>query len=228
VAVVLAIVGAVAWYIHSARADEQYLQRIFLAENCPATTWDEHTGRDQVAQCEAKKRKKAAATTSNAAPDVGPAVSAKPPPVASASASDTEPVPPPLDNSPAGLAKVAAGIAQFQQLVQQRLALGRESNDACMAKLEARGARIEAMEAKMGGGSERLRRMTRFACCAPNLGQTVEAPVVGCLMSCTEDDTPHNGSEDDDWGGPGGLREECQQAATALADWAADLKAGRP
>jgi hypothetical protein len=147
-------------------------------------------------------------------------------PSASASA-ESEATPPPLDNSPAGLAKVAAGIAQFQQLVQQRLAIGRESYDACSAKLESRGARIEALENKMGGRQRLETRKTRFACCAPNLGQTIDAPVVGCLMGCTDDDTPHNGSEDDDWGGPGGLRQECQQAATALADWASDLKAGK-
>jgi hypothetical protein len=174
-----------------------------------------------------------AATVSSATPPVAsvmPTASTNnpPPPMAPASASDTEPAPPPLDNSSAGLAKVAAGITQFQQLVQQRLALGRESNDACTAKLDARAARIEAIENKMGGRRRLESRTTRYACCAPNLGQTIDAPVTGCLMLCTEDDTPHNGSEDDDWGGPGGLREECQQAATALADWAADLKAGRP
>jgi Integrase core domain len=48
---------------------------------------------------------------------------------------------PPLDKSPAGVAKVLVGIAEFQRLVQQRLALGRESNDACMTKQEGRAVR---------------------------------------------------------------------------------------
>jgi hypothetical protein len=164
---------------------------------------------------------------------VTPVVTSAPLPVASATttpsasaSTEAESPPPPLDNSPAGLAKVAAGIAQFQQLVRQRLALGRESDAACMTKQEARGTRIESLENKMGG-RQLLTRQTRFACCAPNLGQTIETPLVGCLMLCTEDDTPQNGSDDDDWGGPGGLRQDCQQAATALADWAADLKPGK-
>jgi hypothetical protein len=134
---------------------------------------------------------------------------------------------PPLDTSPAGVAKVLAGIAEFQRLVQQRLALGRESNDGCMTKQEGRSTRVESIEKKMGGRRWLEARKTRYACCAPNLGQTIDAPVVGCLLSCTDDDSPHNGSEDDDWGGPGGLREECQHAVVALGDWSGDLKAGK-
>ena len=147
---------------------------------------------------------------------------------ARAPAASTDEAPePPLDKSPPGIAKVLAGIGELQRLVQQRLAQGREPNAACMAKLDARGDRVAAIENKMGGRRWLEEKKTRYACCAPHLGQTVDGPVVGCLMQCTEDDTPHNGSEDDDWGGPGGLREDCQHAATALADWGADLKAGK-
>lgn len=156
-----------------------------------------------------------------AAPGPPPQASAPPKPAASTS---TEA---PLDNSPGALAKVAAGIAQFQQLAQQRIAQGREGYDVCTAKADARSARIEAIENKMGGQQRLQARKTRYACCAPYLGQTIDDPVVGCLMGCTNDDTPHNGSEDDDWGGPGGVREECQHALVALADWAADLKASK-
>jgi hypothetical protein len=133
----------------------------------------------------------------------------------------------PLDTSPAAMARVSAAIAQFQQLIRDRRAGGRERNEVCLAKVDARGARLEAIWAKVGG-EERFRRKTRWADHAPYLGQTLDDPLTTCLMSCTDDDSPHDGSEADDWGGPAGVLKDCEQASIALSDFAADLKAGRP
>lgn len=86
VGVTFAVVVAVAWYIRSARADELQLQRIFLAENCPATKWDEQAARDLVAKCEAK-RKAAAPAPLNAAPAAVPAAAV---PASAAKACDAD------------------------------------------------------------------------------------------------------------------------------------------
>src|ERR1700722_7078308 len=146
---------------------------------------------------------------------------------ADGSPSENEDNDPPLDHSPAGIAKALAGIAEFQRLVQQRLAIGREPNAVCLSKVDARSDRFGAIEKRMGGRRWLEGRRTRYACCAPYLDQTIDFSVSACLILCTDDDTPRNGSDDDDWGGPGGLRVDCQQSVTALADWAADLRAGR-
>ena len=181
--------------------------------------------------------KQSAPTTSSVVPAPSPAAASTPVPTASQpaaapSASPDAPgdgrVPAYEDFSRTAVKKMLAGIAQFKQLVQQRLAIGRETLDTCTSKLDARKARVGAIEDANFGGYERLtKRRTRWACCAPNIDQTIDAPVVSCLMSCTEDDTPHNGSEDDDWAGPGSLREDCQHALIALDDWAADLNVGK-
>jgi hypothetical protein len=218
----LAVAGGVAWRKHEAALDQLHLQQIFLAENCPGMKWDPNRARDLVAACEARLKSKASG--GQAAGPVKPTAAAtgvEPSTSASAQAG-----PPPADDSPAGRARVAAGIRQLQQLVQQRMELGREPNAVCTAKLDARGAQIDAIESEMGG-RELLARKTRFARRAPDLDQTIEMPLVACLMSCTDDDAPRNGSEDDDYGGPGGLRHVCQQAGIALADWSEDLKAGK-
>ncbi len=155
-----------------------------------------------------------------------PAMSASP--VASGSASADAEAEAPLDVSPAAMAKVSVACAQLQQLIRERTALGRETNAACLARSDARWARINAIWDKVGGQERFDSRKTRWADRAPWLGETIATPLAQCLTSCTEDDTPHDNSEDDDWGGPGGVLQDCKHASVALSDWAADIKASKP
>jgi hypothetical protein len=122
--------------------------------------------------------------------------------------SSPEPVQP-----PGTLAQALAGIAQIQGIVRRRQTTHVDIDTAaCEARMASDAERWKAAERLVG--TERLKRRTRYADQAPNLGLTVDSVVwrcVGCSSPDDDEPVPH----------------ECPMALVALGDLATEVKADK-
>jgi hypothetical protein len=117
------------------------------------------------------------------------------------------------DLTPAERRRALVGIADARAVLRRRMAVGRETDEACDARDAVDLPRLEAASEKIG--PEGWHTKTRFSSKAPNVGATVESFTVGC-MGCT-------GFGPDDEAVP----HECGQALTVLADLAEELRASK-
>ena len=124
-----------------------------------------------------------------------------------------EEAPPDPVQPPGTVAQALAGIGQIQALIRRRQAARIESDDACDARQTNDHERWATAEKLVG--TERLKRRTRYANAAPNLGVAVD----GVVWRQPRVQHVRGGDEP--------VPHECPMALTALSDLAGDVKAGR-